>query len=253
MSYTREVKVTHVEKEVLVWVPVHAELTIDMEVADSASLAEAGLCSLEELKRVREERDLRLPALDFNVLKARNIILQRIEALMGNQEEWDGEEDLHDAIVDVMQRSALAVSAVRARDADIAVLKDALKTAQDTREGAIARAEKAEAELARVTSEDGKTEESPLQVPPGVPSHIHIKRGGDGGWLVWSSTSYGAGVPPPGAPQEYVHVALSTRSRRIAVADETQRCIACVRECMRGAEGWVSPIEVTVAIKKGAP
>lgn len=101
MSYERERKVTHVVKDLLMWVQAGSEMTTDMEEADSASLAEAGLCSLEEVIALRSERD-----------EAR--------------------------------------AKVRAREADVTVLQDALKTAQDTREGAIARADKAEGLLASV-------------------------------------------------------------------------------------------------------
>ncbi len=55
MSYTRERKVTTVAKDFLVWLPQGSDLPLDAGIADSASLAEAGLCSAEELRRLRSE------------------------------------------------------------------------------------------------------------------------------------------------------------------------------------------------------
>lgn len=156
MSYTRERKVTSIVKDFLVWLPQGSDLPLDAGIADSASLAEAGLCSAEELRRLRLElhaanqeiKELGLARTELSTAKAElaQATAESEKLRLSATAAWEKAESWQTCSDNMRAEAVKARQEVRARDADIFVLKDALKTAQDTREGAVRRADGAEQE-----------------------------------------------------------------------------------------------------------
>lgn len=113
------------------------------------------VCQREAARDNMDEADCRVD----DLIKARDSALARVkelEDLQSGPNSWRSLYDQAKLDLDAMrwgemeQRESAwnAEARVKARDADIFVLKDALKTAQDTREGAVKRADLAESRLA---------------------------------------------------------------------------------------------------------